>query len=166
MRPMALKVRPKMIFPLFAWIIMFSQGMNPFKKTAWSHNAILFEGVDGRFMVIDSTSKGVRILSDENFFSHYKIVGSVSLIAPLNNLHLLIWLQNIIGRDYDGGQIFGLALKILGIISFNKFGSNYKKMTCNEVVLNYLQVLNGFEIGDPDNYCLLETWRLVSSLES
>ena len=158
----ALQVRPKdHPFPILAWLIMLLQGMNPFSKKAYSHNAIMFKGLDGKFLVIDSTSKSVRIQSDISSFKHYKFISQKKMPRPKDELSFILWLQNILGREYDKLQIFGLLLKMLHLISFNKMGADYNKMTCNEVILNYLEYHCDFYFGDPDNFDLIRTWEII-----
>jgi len=158
----ALKLRPrKHPFPIFALLIMLVHRMNIFSDAAWSHNAVLFKALNGKWLVVDSTSKGVRIQSDESFFKRYKLIGSKILPAPRDQYALLRWLQDIVGREYDTKQVFGLALKCLRLKKFNATGNDYKKMVCCEVILNYLEVVCGYSFLDPDNFSLEETWDMI-----
>lgn len=163
MKVYALKVRPiNIYFPIVAWLIMIFQGMNPFSKKAYSHNAILFTDRYGVDRVIDSTvGDRVAVSMDRDFFKKYKLIEMVEMPAPIT-MHLFnAWTRKIVGRKYDQLQIVGLALKVLGFISFNKLGGNYKRMTCNEVPLDYLRTFKGMEFGDSDNYDLNMTWDVV-----
>lgn len=166
MKVYALKVRPIYhSFPIVAWLIMIFQGMSPFSKKSYSHNAILFTDRYGVDRVIDSTVKGsVAISNGYAFFKRYKLIEMVEMPAPITKHLLDVWTKKIVGRKYDQLQIFGLTLKILGLISFNNFGGNYKRMTCNEVVLSYLKTFKGLEFGDSDNYDLNMTWDIVVSV--
>lgn len=167
MKVYALKIRPlSHPFPILAWLIMLFQGFWPWDKKAYSHNAILFTDKYGVDRVIDSTTKNrVAISNGFEFFKKYKLVEIVELPAPITQHLFDVWTKKIIGRKYDKLQLFGLVLKILGLATFNKIGNNYKRMTCNEVILNYLETFKSYDFGDPDNYDLNMTWDIVLSLK-
>ena len=160
----AIAVRPKgIMFPIVAWLIMIFQGMNPFKKESYSHLAIRYVGKDDRFYIIDSTNSGkVSVKLESEFLKKYKIV-NLALLPGVKYESFKEWENSILLREYDKLQIVGLFLKCIGIISKNKWGHNYKKMTCNEVVLNYLEKNLNLNFGDPDNYDLNMTWDIVKT---
>lgn len=152
------KCRPKMYFPILAWTIMLFQGMKPWKRDAWSHMAISYLSLTGIWKFADSTSKGVRDMPDFQFLRHYEIVDTVLININFRPEDFLRWYEEHEGKEYDSWQIVGLALKTLGFISFNKFGANYRKLICNELVLSLLVRFKGLQIGDSDNYDLNYTW--------
>lgn len=161
MKVFALKVRIKNHpFPLFSWLIMIFQGMNPFRKTSWSHNAVNFR-IYNEEKVIHATSKGVEIVSFSEFISHYTLVGMKELPPPVSVDHFDRWTRKIEGRGYDFLQIFGLAAKMLGFITFNRYGSNFKRMVCSEVILNYLKEFHGYTFIDSDDFSLIDTWAML-----
>ena len=166
MKVYAIQTRPiDKWFPVVSWLIMIFQGMVPWNKQSYSHNAIAFSTGPDHSMVIDSNGKeGVTVSHGKNFFKKNKLIKMKELPPPMTSHLFNIWVKRVIGRKYDTLQIAGLMAKALGFISFNKYGSNYKRLTCNELVLNYLEKFNGMDFGDSDAYDLNMTWDVVVSL--
>lgn len=158
----ALNIRPKLKFPLFAWLIMLAQGMMPWHKESWSHNAIMFN-FEGFIFVIDASTKSVRVVSSVHFFKRYDIVRITPIYAPSNSESFLNWLSEVLGRDYDGLQFVGLALDRLSISRDNGIG-RVSKMICCELMLSYVETFCGVDLGDLDNYDLIEADKIVRSL--
>jgi len=143
---------------------MIFQGFKPWDEKAYSHLAVEFTSITGYSKVIDSTSKGVQDKLSQKFFKKYSIVDYRKLELNCDIIEFLKWFEQIEDRPYDYHQIFGLALKVLGFISFNTYGKNYKALTCNEVILSMLENFTSYTFGDPDNYDLLMTWKTVKEL--
>lgn len=156
-----LKCRPKINFPIIAWIIMLFQGMNPFKKSSNSHRALsYFDGF--QWWVIDVTgSNPVEKKELYLFMRKYSIIESIEFKIDIGLNTIENWYQSIKGVKYDHSQILGLSLKLLNIISFNCYGKNYKKMICSEVFINFCENILDLRLGDSDNYDLLETDRVA-----
>lgn len=157
-------VRPIMKFPILAWAIMIFQKMLPWKPSSYSHFCLIYESETGRSKCIDATAKGVRDRTSAQFFKEYKLVNFKTFEVDTNRQEFLEWYEEIEGRKYDMSQILGLALKILGFMSYNKLGRNYKAMTCNEVIISFFEHFYGVQVGDPDNYDLLMTWELTEKM--
>jgi len=157
-------VRPKMRFPIFAWVIMLFQKMPPWRRSSYSHFCLIFKSETGREKCLDSTSKGVRDRTTYSFFQDYRLVNLKTFEVDTSRKEFLEWVEDIEGLHYDKGQIIGLALKLLGFMSYNRLGKNYKALTCNEVALLFFKTFLNTAVGDPDNYDLLMTWELTESL--
>lgn len=156
------KCRPiNYTFPWVAWLIMIFQGMLPWDEESYSHFAASFHSETGAKKTADSTTKGVRDMLQTRFLKKYRIVRTRKLHFDCSRVEFLEWLESHEGKDYDTGQIKGLALKVTGLITFNKYGSNYKKLTCNELILSAIERFKTRTFGDPDNYDLNMTWNEV-----
>ncbi len=150
------KLKPKNHpFPLLAWLIMIFQGN-------FSHMALGYESETGNHMIADVTSKGCRDMKEDIFFKKYKIVGFKKIKFEINRIEFLDWLEEFKGVNYDTLQIFGLALKVLGFITFNTIGKNYKNLTCNELILSFFERFRKIKVKDSDNWDLNMVWSLVS----
>ena len=156
------KCRPKSHpFPILAWGIMIFQKSNPFKKDAWSHMSITFTGFTGSLRTVDMTSAGLGNKLHKLFKKKYTIVDSLAIQLNCKTEDFLMWLEDNEHKKYDRMQLIGMPLKILGITSKNKYGRDYDKLTCNELVLSVLKRFKGSDFGDPDNYDLLATWEIA-----
>lgn len=155
------KCRPIMKLPILAWAIMIFQGMKPWKNESYSHMAISYMSITGEWKYADSTGKGVRDMVEKFFTLHYRIVDTRLLDLQVRPEEFLKWFEENEGKEYDRWQIVGLALKVLGIFSFNKYGANWRKLTCNELVLSLLTRFKGMLSRDSDDYDLVETWNEV-----
>lgn len=159
-----MKCRPKMKFPFLAWVIMFFQGMVPWDKKANSHRALGFE-IDGNIMVIDSTGdKGVEISRRDRYEERYIIVEETHFEKDITFIDFDSWVSSIDSLFYDKWQLVGMFFKLIGLISFNFLGSNFRRLTCNEVFLYFAETFYGVEIGDPDNWDLRMTDKLASEI--
>lgn len=155
------KCRPIMKLPIFAWIIMIFQGMKPWKEDSWSHMAISYLSITGDWKFADSTSKGVRSFPRNRFLMRYIILDTKILDIKVRPEEFLRWFEEHEGKEYDSLQIVGLALKVLGFVSNNTIGNNWKKLICSELVLSMLSRFRGIKVVDPDSYDLLSVWELV-----
>lgn len=156
------KCRPKMNFPILAWFIMLFQKMLPWKKDSFSHMAIIYLSETGMMQVIDATGKGVRNRTILNFIKDYEIIEEISFSSKMERKDFLKWYESIEGLPYDHSQIWGLTLRSLGLLTLNTFGHNYKKMICNEVFISLVEYAYGIDLGDSDNYDLIQTWELAN----
>jgi len=95
------------------------------------------------------------------FKKTYKIVETKRLNIPQDYDQFLMWFEEHEGKSYDKKQIVGLLLKALGLITFNKYGHNLNKLTCNELVLDLILWAFKRSVKDTDNYDLLMTWDEV-----
>jgi len=165
-----LKCRPSNHpFPIVAWLIMLFQGMLPWRKESTSHRALLFTIGNTYAKVYDSNgSEGVNVSSFEDFITRYEIIESSQINASISKKDIYKWTEKVLNAKYDYLQVFGLFLKrAIGFISFNSIGKNYKAMTCNELVLNFIQhfKLSEIKVKDSDNWDLLMTDKLVDTIE-
>lgn len=142
-------------FPVVAWSIMILQGMKPWDKDSYSHMAI---SADDLFL--DMTSKnGCQLNPKEKFNKTYKVVGTHELSKEITKEEFLEFFLEHKNKEYDRWQITGLALKMLGIISFNKWGDDLRKLVCNELLIAFLAKFNNFKFQDSDNFDLITTWN-------
>jgi hypothetical protein len=130
--------------------------MNPFCKDSWSHLSI---SIDGKFF--DATGKGVREHTTESFLKQYRIVETHETDIEMTMEEFYRFFNKYRGREYDSLQILGLALKMLDIIKFNKYGSDFDKMICNELFIALLVFKFDFKFKDSDDYGLIDTWELA-----
>lgn len=144
--------------PVLAWTIMLCQGMLPWKKESWSHMAMSILFPSGERHFFDVSGEGCIRHTEASFLKKYRIVETHSLKQSRTFREFHEWFRLMEGRKYDKRQIVGLLLKVLGLFSFNKFGSNYRKLICSELVLNYLQFFYKFKVKDSDNFDLIMTW--------
>lgn len=154
--------RPKMKFPLFAWAIMLFQKMLPWKKDSFSHMAISYY-YNGQRLVIDSTAGGVKTSYYSDFCRKYKIVKTRELefLDEVPTSHFREWAATHLGKGYDYLQLWGLAAKFLGFISFNTIGKDHHRLICNELCLLLLMRFYRVEVKDTDNWGLVKTWEKV-----
>ena len=158
----AIKIRPKKHpFPLISWLIMFFQGMNPFNKKSYSHNALVVTSKSGTKVIDVTASRGVSHVSESKYFEKYRLIDMIEIVPPGNMFDFAEWYLSIQGRKYDKLQIAGLFLKAIGLISFNKIGHNYKRLICCELILNYLETFSNLELYDSDSVDLNRAWQLV-----
>lgn len=150
------KCRPKMKFPIVAWLIMIFQGMAPWKKESFSHMAIRYDDT-----FIDINGGGFNHYGVEEFENKYKFIDKKEIEFGVDVRFFMAWIEEQINKKYDKAQVFGLMLKAFGFITFNSFGSNYKKLICSELVLSFLETFLKVHVGDPDNWDLNMTWELV-----
>lgn len=157
--------RPTDRLPIVAWLIMLLQGMRPWKSNAYSHMAIMYVGCTGNQRVIDARGKaGVDDRIRNRFDSEYKVVNieRVEINAAIDEFKM--WSEEQEVKLYDKASIAGMALKLLGIFKSNPLGHNWRKMTCNQLVLSFINKFFTYKIGDPDNYDLLMTNQVVRSV--
>jgi len=149
-----------------AWIIMLFQSMNPFKSSSYNHFSISYDNIDGQQVFADSTfAHGLQInQSLYEYISRYTLIETMDLDLTSEPIFFRSWLGSYKDSKYDVAGIIGLAFKILHVFKRNPFGSNFKKMTCNELILLVLESFKGVKVGDPDNYDLLMTAKLLERL--
>lgn len=148
-------------FPVFAWAIMFLQGMFPWKKNAWSHMAIKVTDNKGDTFFADANSKGCMLREEKLFYKQYSVLEEHKLKDSPKLETFMEWYWKLNGNEYDWKQICGLLFKILGFKKFNHSGNNYEKLICCELIINYLSVMNNLEVVDSDNYDLVTTWKIA-----
>lgn len=150
------KSKSKKRFAVIAKLIM------RFQKADYSHMSIHFRKPDGVWIVADVTgSDGFRCNNLGKWSEKHQIVESRLLRTTPSSSYFMTWMVKHLGVEYDQGQVFGLLLRALGLFTNNTMGHNYKKMTCNELVLSYAEEFLGAEIGDSDEYDLNMTWDII-----
>lgn len=156
------KCRPRFLtFPIFAWLIMAFQNKMPWNKKAWSHMALGYESETGTMKVADVTSKTCRDRIKSHFIDDYTIIETKTRSYDISRKEFLSWYEKHEGKNYDNAQIFGLASKILNIVSFNKRGSGFKRMICSELILSFLVEFDNLSVKDSDNWDLNMTWDRI-----
>ncbi len=148
-------------FPLFAWLIMLFQGMLPWKKNAFSHMAMCFTDRDGESSVIDVPFSGVRVTKSVDFHKLYSTVDLKARSFTFAYEDFYKWVDKHKDKEYDHLQIYGLALKMLGLNPFNKKGHDFDKLVCNEIIVSFLVEFAGLKIKDSDNWDLHMTWDAI-----
>lgn len=148
-------------FPIFAWGIIFASGKFPWDKSAPSHMAISYQEEGGPEEFFDMTGKGAKKSTEKKFNENYKITETHELNLEVPYIQFLSWFDRYANTKYDGLQIFGLLLKALHIVSFNKLGKDLKRLICTELVISFLEVFAGFKYKDSDNFDLINTWDKV-----
>lgn len=160
------KTRPRK-FNFISALIMLFQGMKPYSRNSFSHMAIGYITSGARHKIIDSTGKGVRPMLASRFLEHNQVVDCRDIQLSCDRLVFESWLDDQEGKEYDRIQIFGLFLEAIGLTKQNKIGSNYNKLTCNELVICMIDELTHNEISlDSDSYDLNETWSIVKAVTS
>lgn len=143
-------------FPLLAWLIMIFQKMKPWENDSYAHMAISYSDT-----FYDVSGKGYRVHSKGEFLKKYKIVKSHEFNLEISEEDFNQFSLSHKGKKYDQLQILGIALKMLGIISFNTLGRDFKRLICNELIISYLHEFHGLEFKDSDNFDLIDTWNKV-----
>lgn len=153
-------------YKISAWLIMLFQQMKPWHPSSYNHMAISYVGHTGTWKFADSTFfHGVRDEQPENeFLDRYKIVHTKRLELDCESVEFKAWLEAQRGKKYDKLSLIGIAGKVLKLFKRNPFGSDFRKMICNELILSMIVRFYGVEVGDPDNYDMLMTADLVESL--
>ena len=156
------RCRPRMKFPLIAWLIMILQGMMPWKKSSYSHMSLSYISITGNKKFIDATGKeGVKEMIASRFGKKYVVIESIMFTPSINETQFQHWVEKHEGKPYDHSQIYGLFFKAIGLLTRNFFGENYKKLTCNELVLAFLNEFYSANILDSDDFDLNMTWDLT-----
>jgi len=155
------KCKPKMNFPVFSWLIILFQGMNPFKRGSYSHMAIGYISETGEEKIADVTSLGCRDRTKENFKKDYDLIEVKTREYEIERKDFLRWYEENEGKEYDNIQIAGLASKMISIVSFNKLGNNFKKLICSELILSFKVRFDSLEVEDSDNWDLNMTWEII-----
>ena len=159
------KCRSTKTLPVFAWGIMAFQGMLPWDDLSWNHISCSYVDEANHIRFFDATGKyGFEEKSAHTFFKTNKFIGeNVYIRIPWDRRQLLDWIYDNEPLRYDKSDVFGDALRIVGLLTANKYGNNYKKLTCNKVPLKLLNDSRGINFGDPDNFDLLTTWEIIDS---
>ena len=161
------KCRPKVKFPIIAWLIMILQGMAPWNKTSWSHMSLSYTSITGNKKFIDATGTlGVTERIASRFAKKYTVIESMMFTPEINETQFQHWVESQEGKMYDHGQIAGLLMKILGLTTINVLGDNFKKLTCNELVITYLNEFHNADIFNSDQFDLNMTWVLARTIGS
>lgn len=145
-------------FPIVAWLIMLFEKMMPWKRTSYSHMAILIDNE-----VHDSTGTyGVQQTRLSNFVTRYQIVKKVKIKMPVSPMDMIEFFHRHKGKKYDRLQILGLAIKnIFTFVTFNKLGHDKQKVVCSEYIVMFFQELLSYQTKDTDNYGLNDASALV-----
>lgn len=141
---------------LFSGLIKLLQG------TKYSHMVICYRDKFGEF-VVDASGLTVRTQEMKKFLAYNSVVKS-RYVGPVNKKEFKEFYLAQLGKKYDFKSLFGLALKSLGLISFNTIGSNYKKLICSELVIMFLERFFNAKVKDSDNFGLKETERVLNDI--
>lgn len=133
-------------FPILAWIIMFVQ------RTDYSHYAIQLNSTH----VIHANKKGVVVDTIEDFQLHYRTLRIFDFIIPKDTI-IFDWVKEVRGRKYGFLQLWGISLVLLRIVKTNPFGRGWKRLTCNELILLFLNRFFGLQFNETDSYDLNRT---------
>lgn len=160
-----LKARSRHPFPIIAWLIMVFQGEKPWEKSSTSHRALKYWIGETEWVVDSTGAKGVKDqVLDPTFTDKYFIVDEMEFELDIDPGEFCDWIDSIIGRKYDRLGIFGLALKILGFVSFNTIGHNYRRLSCNEVMVHFMEKFRDLKVVDSDNWDLNMTDQMMERM--
>lgn len=115
--------------------------------------------IDGKYF--DVTGAGCKEYTESEFLKRYELVNSHQIKADITIVEFYEFFDKFRGKEYDKLQIVGLLLKSLGLISFNRIGSDFRKLICNELIIAYLAHFHSFKFKDSDNFGLINTWNKV-----
>lgn len=153
--------RPRVKFPLVAWIIMLFQKMFPWKKESYSHIAMSYYPNQLSRRFIDSTGHGVRDRLDKNFLHNYSIVRSIFYeYSSIDHVKMRKWVESIEETHYDHLGIFGQLMNIITGKKLN-IGSRWKKLSCQEIPLHFFHYFFANEIKNSDDYDLRSSWDYI-----
>jgi hypothetical protein len=132
-------------FKPLAWLIRLIQGTN------YSHYVFKFTSVCGVRLVIDATSKNIAFRNANFFEKNYvtKKTYPIHMDFSLNTVQK--WFELYSGTPYAYMSLFGIILDIRGV------GKGDKAMTCNELVLRFLNRFFSANIRDIDLQDLKQT---------
>ncbi len=161
------KARPaKHPFPIVAWLIMLFQGEMPWNKKSSSHRALGYDIYENEYVVDSTGGYGVLDQCMGEFLEKYKITETIEFEMDIELGPFVEWVASQKGKKYDRLQVTGLALRLLGLISFNKMGWNYKRLTCNELILHFADTFTAVPVQDPDNWDMLLTDELIEEIKA
>lgn len=149
-------------FPIFAWLVMIGQFMNPFRSNSYSHMVIRFQ-VGGFDLVIHSTAKtGVRIDSFSDFLENYKIIWKKKIEINTTREKFSEWIEQVDLKKYDKLSIVGHFFSFLGLKKASQYGNGLTSLICCELVIEMLIIFRGLKIVDSDVYDLNKTKVLLN----
>lgn len=144
-------VEPKILFPVFSWLIRL------FQWTKYSHYGVIVETY-----VIDSTIKGVVWKELKDFRKDYKLIYSWDLELP-DGFDIFKWSARYSAKPYPILQNIGHGLKWIGVLKSNPFGKDEEHINCSELIALLIRDALEVDIGDSDEYDLVYTEGFLDS---
>lgn len=134
-----------------------------FQKTNFSHYALMLVQPSGRVTYFDSTSMGVRESAPWQYRKHYEIIDAKQIATTSYN-EFEEFFDKHRGKTYGFGQLVGLLLKLLKVVTKNPFGKGSKYIICNELVILYTNHRGFTTIKDTDSLDLNDTTLIINEL--
>jgi len=128
--------------------------------------AISYVGQTGMMKYADSTFNNGVVYGQQEppFYRKYSIVHTTRIELSASEVEFKAWIEANSGKRYDAWSIVGFVGKFLHLFKRNPMGSDFRRMTCNELVLSVISRFCGVVIGDSDDYDLIMTAELVEAL--
>lgn len=124
--------------------------------------AMGYNSITGNSKVADVTfAQGCADRVKARFIDHYTIVETKTRVYDITQRDFQEWYEEQEGKKYDKIQLGGLGAKVLSFITFNKLGSNFKKLICSELILSFMVRFDNLEVKDSDNWDMNMTWERV-----
>jgi hypothetical protein len=120
--------------------------------------------VEGMTSYYDSTGAGVRKTSASNFRKHYLPYRSFEVKKAISFIEFESFFSKHNGKKYAFKQIAGLFFKGIGILRHNPFGQGAKRITCNELVILFLNHFGYTSIEHTDCLDLNDTEEVLEGL--
>lgn len=131
---------------------IFGRLISFFQRGKYSHAFIAFEH-NGKWVVVDSTIKGIKIHLEENFAKHHVIVRRYYLESSYEKSSAI--LKMAVEKSFHKypiaeiiGNFFQLILKPFGIKLKNIFGLGENYPRCHELVAIILRDIYEWKIDD------------------
>jgi len=128
------------------------------QKTDYSHYALCYQSITGNYVFVDATSKNVSPYSPENFLKKYTVVNVIHLDLGIDEIESLSLLENFYGTPYSVFQLLNV------LFSTKRWRNALNAMTCNELVLRYLNHFTDKNIQDIDSLDLNDTERIIKEI--
>lgn len=128
------------------------------QRTNYSHYAIGYRSITGNYVFVDATSKNVSPYSPENFLKKYHVVNVFHVELDVSEIENLSLLESYYGTPYSVMQLLGL------LFSTKRWNNAANAMTCNELILRYLNHFTNKNIQDIDSLDLNDTERIIKEI--
>ena len=133
------------------WFVPLSWLIRLVQKTKYSHYAIEFNSLAGNTMIVDATHCTVKSQTLQRFVEHYKIIKTFEVEVQYPRDMVCRWFEHYYGTPYATAQLVGIVIKN------KKLGWADKKMTCNELILRFLNRFTNAMITGVDTLDLNQT---------
>ena len=115
--------------PVSVLIRLYHKVFGNGKMSDGSHFAIAFVSFTGEHMVLDASSKTVRLVNATDFLGRYRVVRTTLVEVSYELIDIVSWYEKLLGESYGYMQYLGIMTKNVAL------GSG---IICNELVLRFL----------------------------